>query len=300
MITAWNALEDEALQGLAWLDQLLYLRGLRRFMDYSTGIVGVSRGISYQMLGETMFVEPVPGRHSNGTGSPSQKAVRNALEELEKAGLIERRSSDKRLIFFLPMADRDVSVKKRRGRGGAEEGQTSGAVGGADQKQVVERAAEDGGADGAADRNIPKPPRRGTPPDTGINVKVKVNNTVASATVFPPELTDVEQVFQHWQQVMDHPGAKLDAKRKRAIQARLKDGYLVEHLTQAIDGCRSSEWYMGKNDRQQRYDDIELICRDAGKVDSFMALAHGRGSRTDLDAWIDEGGYCIEGEYNYG
>lgn len=108
-------------------------------------------------------------------------------------------------------------------------------------------------------------------------------------------------VFAHWQQVMGKDKARLDAKRKRAITGRLKDGYTVDQLCRAVDGCSLSGWHMGKNDRNIKYNDIELICRDASKVDQFMGMAE-RPPETDaerrereLDEWVNEG-RTIEGE----
>jgi hypothetical protein len=93
----------------------------------------------------------------------------------------------------------------------------------------------------------------------------------AVAVVAPKATNPVDQVFFHWQQVMQCPRAKLDTKRRTAVQARLKDGYTAADLMQAIDGCRASDWHMGKNKDGKVFNDLELICRDAGKVDGFMA-----------------------------
>ena len=90
-----------------------------------------------------------------------------------------------------------------------------------------------------------------------------------------------QAVFEHWQKVMDHPRAKLDAKRKRNIKARLKDGYTVADLLTAIDGCRKTPHNMGENEQRTKYDDIELICRDAVHVDRFIANAEGRGMKSE-------------------
>lgn len=84
-------------------------------------------------------------------------------------------------------------------------------------------------------------------------------------------------VFEYWQEVMGHPKAKLDDKRKRRVSARLKDGYTVDELKQATDGCKKSPHNMGENDTGTVYDDLELICRDAAHVDRFIAMAEGRG-----------------------
>jgi hypothetical protein len=78
-------------------------------------------------------------------------------------------------------------------------------------------------------------------------------------------------VFDFWKQECDHPKAKLDRKRKAAIAARLKEGFTVEELSTAVRGCRSSPYHQGQNDAGATYDDIELICRDAKHVESFIA-----------------------------
>lgn len=88
----------------------------------------------------------------------------------------------------------------------------------------------------------------------------------------------VRAVFAYWQTALKKPGAKLDGKRRKAIAARLADGYTVEELQRAIDGCRRSLWHQGANERGRRYVDLELICRDAAHVDHFVEIAtHGEG-----------------------
>lgn len=92
------------------------------------------------------------------------------------------------------------------------------------------------------------------------------------------KISFVEQarrVFGFWREHMKHPKAALDTKREKAITARLRDGYSVEDLVLAVKGCRLTPHNMGKNDRNQVYDDIELICRDAGHVDRFIKTASG-------------------------
>lgn len=80
----------------------------------------------------------------------------------------------------------------------------------------------------------------------------------------------VRQVFEHWKRVMGKGRTQLDDKRRRAVLARLKGGYTVEDLCKAIDGCAKTPHNMGENERATRYDDLELICRDASHVDRFM------------------------------
>ena len=128
--------------------------------------------------------------------------------------------------------------------------------------------------------------------------KPKKSTDKVKSTV--PPSGETAEVFAYWQIAMGHPQARLDAKRERAIKARLKDGYTVAQLCIAIDGCKLSPHHMGQNDSRTVYDDVELICRDGPKVDKFIALVergHGNGMSAGLqqqvsilDEWLREQG----------
>lgn len=85
-------------------------------------------------------------------------------------------------------------------------------------------------------------------------------------------MTEIEEVYQHWQQVMEKPRSRIDDIRKKAISGRLRDGYTVADLKDAIQGCAFSRFHRGENDRQKKYQDISLICRDAYHVDQFIEI----------------------------
>ncbi|WP_201096205.1 hypothetical protein [Thiocystis minor] len=110
----------------------------------------------------------------------------------------------------------------------------------------------------------------------------------------------VQRVFAHWQQAMNKPRAKLDTKRRAAIAARLKDGYSVEDLLTAIDGCKGSAWHQGQNDRHRPFNDLSLICRDGAHVEQFLDLATGqRQADTELEVFLKGGQSCtLEGEFH--
>jgi hypothetical protein len=82
----------------------------------------------------------------------------------------------------------------------------------------------------------------------------------------------VVELFKHWQRVHAHPQAKLDAKRRRAIERAVKS-HGVDVVRAAIDGCAKSAFHKGQNERGAVYDDLTLILRDASKIESFAALA---------------------------
>lgn len=95
-------------------------------------------------------------------------------------------------------------------------------------------------------------------------------------------------VFKHWQTVMAHPDAKLTNDRKTKIKARLDEGYTVEQLKFAIDGCRLSPFHMGDNDRSTKYDDLNVICKNGAKVEWFMGIAEHPPSPNGKDSRQDE------------
>ena len=111
MKTSWNDEEDNALQGLPLRAQIIYLRGIRRYMNYKTGICGgADRRISLKMLGEV--AESYFNRQRD---TPGKKEVIVSLDQLKKAGLLERIEDKDFLIFFLPKADLDNSVQNNHG-----------------------------------------------------------------------------------------------------------------------------------------------------------------------------------------
>lgn len=84
----------------------------------------------------------------------------------------------------------------------------------------------------------------------------------------------VKAIVAHYQSY--HPKAKADEKLRTKIAGRLRDGFSVEELTTAIDGCHKSPWHCGENDRHSKYQTLELIVRDADHVTQFIEHASTR------------------------
>lgn len=313
MSTQWNDAEDAALDYLPHVDQVIYLRGIRRRMNYQTGIAGGPESpISYAWLGQLTDVQPEIGSHLRPPKRMTLSALRASFARLERAGLITRvANNDRRLVFDCLLASKGQSVSGRNGRGTAEERQTRSGNDFVSEINDLGSMSDRGTADAA-------PAMNGTIQVSGLQDVRVVNTTVEPAlggpdpsvsfpakptpkrprAAFSPESATlpVRAVFQYWQQVMDHQGAILDNKRSKAIAARLKEGHSVERLKQAIDGCKASAWHQGKNNRQTVYDDIELICRDAKHVEEFITRVSGKSTQQqELDAWINHDNF-IEGE----
>lgn len=224
--TSWNDAEDEALEGLPLLAQVLYLRGLRAAMDYATGMVGRQpHGVSWRTLGNVLFVEPARGRSEHG--SPTQKALRFAVNILERAGLVEVRSGDRELLFFLPLADRDESAQTNRGRRRADVGQTN--RGSTNDSQVPDATVENGGGAGIQGRRRAEggTPNRGRYPESGIEDKTPLTprrKSKASAPEVPDGVEpDVWAEFERHRRELRKPltpgSREKNAKVLRALSA---------------------------------------------------------------------------------
>ena len=79
-------------------------------------------------------------------------------------------------------------------------------------------------------------------------------------------------VFAHWQSVHDHPDSRLSDARKKIIRAALKD-YTADQLCESISGYKLSPFHQGHNDRGQVYDSIELMLKDAKRIDAGIGFA---------------------------
>ena len=91
----------------------------------------------------------------------------------------------------------------------------------------------------------------------------------------------VDDLFSFWSSKMDKPRAKLTPGRRRAIQARLADGYTPDQLRAAISACASSDFHMGENDAGRKYNDITLILRSGEKVEWFIELGGDAAAADD-------------------
>jgi hypothetical protein len=83
------------------------------------------------------------------------------------------------------------------------------------------------------------------------------------------------EVFDYWQErrrevlsTNGRPPMKPTEKRMGKIRGRLKEGYTVESLKKAVDGCLGNDFNV-----QGSFVDIELICRDQKHVEQYMDWA---------------------------
>lgn len=102
--------EEEALRGLRHEARVLYMLGLRPFMDFKTGVVGIKRRVSYQGFKELLEVTPDRGSAIGTVQSPTKSTLRALLQLLERHGLVVKLEQRRRIdpmVFKLPLADYD-------------------------------------------------------------------------------------------------------------------------------------------------------------------------------------------------
>lgn len=98
----------------------------------------------------------------------------------------------------------------------------------------------------------------------------------------PAPSDDVAELFDFWKTQMGKTyKVVLTDKRRRQIGKALKD-YPLDLLKQAIIGCTLSPYHMGQNDAGKRYDDIELIVRDAKHVEQFVGYFEQKPKNVSL------------------
>lgn len=91
-----------------------------------------------------------------------------------------------------------------------------------------------------------------------------------------PDATVVE-VFEVWREVHSKSRAVLSPERRRAICKAIASHGRATTLD-AIHGCSLSDWHMGRNPSGKRYNDINLILRNAEKIEGFAELFGEVGS----------------------
>jgi len=82
---------------------------------------------------------------------------------------------------------------------------------------------------------------------------------------------DVAAIVAEYQKL--HPRSRPGPKELSKIHDRLSEGFTVDDLKLAIRGCHKSPFHSGENDTGTKYQTLELIVRDSGKVSSFIELA---------------------------
>jgi hypothetical protein len=176
------------------------------------------------------------------------------------------------------------------------EGRSCIALRGWDRNQKVDRPTPS---------RIPEPPVLASPREDsrsiGLDQGSRIgdqdqgadNDSLRSSSNVQAE--QISELFAYWQQQCGHPHATLSSERRRKIAGRLREGKTPQQIREAIDGAAAGAVKVGG----KRFDDIELICRNASKLESFIgregppvddggSAAPRRESASDLLRAIEE------------
>lgn len=82
--------------------------------------------------------------------------------------------------------------------------------------------------------------------------------------------SQANEIFEFWKLELEHPRTFSTPDKIRKIESRLKEGFTVEQVKNAIKGCKLSPHHMGENEQGRTYHSIELICRSGTKVEWFI------------------------------
>lgn len=96
----------------------------------------------------------------------------------------------------------------------------------------------------------------------------------------------VLEVFEYWKDAMSKKRASLDIKRERDIRWAIAV-YSVQGCKDAIDGCKLSDFHMGKNKQKTVYNDVSVIFRDSEHVERFLEL-YDKNQNSAKSKWASE------------
>lgn len=97
--------------------------------------------------------------------------------------------------------------------------------------------------------------------------------------------SDVQQLWDYWVSKMRMDSKRkpvLDDTRRQYLGAALYD-HGMDGCIDAVDGCALSEFHMGRNKMNKRYDSVELIFRDAEHIEKFQEILDK--SKEDKEDW---------------
>lgn len=123
------------------------------------------------------------------------------------------------------------------------------------------------------ERNAKRVP---TVPETGGNDEHEhghEHNEQTDMSASADVRAQVLDVHEFWRASLrpDAKALKVGSKRYAHVKARLAEGFTVDQLKRAIDGCAGSDFHVAGN-----HTDLELICRSAEKVERFASMAPSR------------------------
>ncbi|MCL7941196.1 hypothetical protein M8009_12960 [Halomonas sp. ATCH28] len=247
----WNELEDEALEALPPEIERLYLRGIRKHMDYATGITGRKRRVSMDMFAEIVEYHPPAGSREKARLYSRQQITR-MLDKLEDAGLIVRLHRGKgvkaTMEFSLPLACCD-----------AEQHRANSEPRGASQEKPHSRASGEGNSEQGASREeratsgSPVTPNPLTSFGGGASDELELQQPPAEPKPKPAaKQASYPDAFEAaWSAYPKRAGANPKRGAFKAWNARIAEGVPAETLQAGVE--RYAAFIRAKGDERSEF-----------------------------------------------
>jgi hypothetical protein len=141
-------------------------------------------------------------------------------------------------------------------------------------REIRAKAGRKGGKQTAKQSSSKRPSKRQANTQQNTEVEDEVETDIEDESK-SGKGQKIDAVVSHYQSY--HPRAKAGRQERAKISARIGEGFSVDDLKLAIDGCHVSKFHGGDNDRGAKYQTLELIVRDSSKVTQFIELAGNEG-----------------------
>ncbi len=233
--------ELDALEGLTDFQFRLYVQGIRRHMDYKTGIVGIKRKISLYSLASETYIEKIKGVKQ--TGNKSRFQVHRAIKRLEKAELLIVKSiateKEKQLILECVLATSDRSIQNKAATRPQHSTATKDATLETDVNPLVIRVLEDKENEGRNSSRTPRNEKAATYPLSGKDTTV-----LQHARVDFNEEGNGKNIFKPFMDLLNEQGYRpehlLTPKTQLMLKEWLEVGVTLEHARMGIEHANAA------------------------------------------------------------
>lgn len=147
-----------------------------------------------------------------------------------------------------------------------ETGPADSRMSGPDDSSTQARTNRPGKPSIEPSKNRQKNNHSSSSPTTALALVTEISTT--------PAVDEVTVVFEAWVEATGKRRAKLDTKRRRRIVAALRD-YPLDDVVAAVRGWRKSPFHCGENADGRRYNELDLLLRDAQHIEQFRDLELG-------------------------
>ena len=121
------------------------------------------------------------------------------------------------------------------------------------------------------------------------------SNTENNKKASDPAVAESKGLVSFWMETMKIKSGEKRQKTLAALTIRQLKHFDVETLKNAIIGCSKSAFHMGDNEQRKKYNSLELIFKNAEKIETFadLAITSSRKYSSKHSGFADRGNFGI-------